>query len=106
MKYQATIDTDDFEDFEFFEDRDGDKYLRAVDKCTEVGDWLVLYFRESQEENESDKRYNRLFDALKYNWMINCEHDVRLTDKIDRCEAALITLKNLGFNLVNGEIEK
>lgn len=56
-------------------------------------------------EVDSEKRYTRLFDALKYNWIINCEHDDKLTDKIERCEAALTTLKNLGFNLVNGEVE-
>lgn len=54
---------------------------------------------------QSEKRYLSLFDALKYNWMINCEHNEKLTDKIERCEAALTTLKNLGFNLVTGEVE-
>ena len=57
-------------------------------------------------EQDSEKRYNRLFDALKFNWMINCEHDDKLTDKIERCEAALTTLHNLGFNLCTGEVEK
>lgn len=52
----------------------------------------------------SEKRYTRLFDALKFNWCINCEHDDKLTDKIERCEAALTVLKNLGFNLVTGEV--
>lgn len=54
---------------------------------------------------ESEQRYTRLFDALKINWCANCEHDDKLTDKIERCEAALTTLKNLGFNLVNGEVK-
>ena len=57
-------------------------------------------------EQDSEKRYVRLFDALKFNWMINCEHDYKLTDKIERCEAALTVLKNLGFNLCTGEVEK
>ena len=57
-------------------------------------------------ELDSEKRYTRLFDALKFNWCVNCEHDDKLTDKIERCEVALETLKNLGFNLVNGEVEK
>jgi hypothetical protein len=56
-------------------------------------------------EQDSEKRYTRLFDALKFNWCINCEHDDKLTDKIERCEATLTTLHNLGFNLVNGEVE-
>lgn len=57
------------------------------------------------KRQESEKRYTRLFDALKFSWMVNCEHDDKLTDKIERCEAALTTLKNLGFNLVSGEVE-
>ena len=54
----------------------------------------------------SDRQYERLFDALKYDWIVNCEHDDKLTDKIERCEAALTTLHNFGFNLVTGEVEK
>lgn len=57
-------------------------------------------------EQDSEKRYTRLFDALKFNWCVNCEHDDKLTDKIERCEDALTRLKNLGFNLVTGEMEK
>ena len=57
-------------------------------------------------EQDSEKRYTRLFDALKFNWCVNCEHDDKLTDKIERCEAALTTLHNFGFNLVTGEVEK
>lgn len=56
-------------------------------------------------EQDSEKRYVRLFDALKFNWCVNCEHDDKLTDKIERCEAALTTLHNFGFNLVTGEVE-
>lgn len=56
-------------------------------------------------EQDSEKRYTRLFDALNFNWCVNCDHDYKLTDKIERCETALTTLKNLGFNLVNGEVK-
>lgn len=56
--------------------------------------------------SDNDFVYDRLFSILKYQWAITCEHDDKLTDKIERCEAALITLKNLGFNLVTGEVEK
>lgn len=54
----------------------------------------------------SERQYTRLFDALKCHWILNCDHDDELTDKIERCEAALTTLKNLGFNLCTGEVEK
>lgn len=50
--------------------------------------------------------YDRLFSILKYQWAITCEHDDKLTDKIERCEAALTTLHNLGFNLCTGEVNK
>ena len=53
----------------------------------------------------SERQYTRLFDALKYHWILNCEHDYKLTDKIERCKAALTTLYNLGFNLCTGEVE-
>lgn len=56
--------------------------------------------------SNSERHYTRLFDSLKCNWALNCEHDDKLTDKIERCEAALTTLHNLGFNLVTGEVEK
>ena len=39
MKYIAVLDTDDFEDFEFFEDRNG-KYLHAVDANATNGEWI------------------------------------------------------------------
>lgn len=54
----------------------------------------------------SNRQYERLFDSLKFNWILNCEHDDKLTDKIERCEAALTTLRNLGFNLCTGEVNK
>lgn len=57
-----------------------------------------------EQSQESEKRYTRLFDALKFNWIVTCEHDDKLTDKIERCEAVLTTLHNLGFNLVTGEV--
>lgn len=50
----------------------------------------------------SEGQYKRLFDMLRCNWAINCDHDDRLTDKIERCEAALTTLHNLGFDLCTG----
>ena len=68
----------------------------SLDTCKSVIDLLT----------NSEAQYTRLFDALKFNWAINCEHDDALTDKIERCEAALTMLKNLGFNLVTGDVEK
>lgn len=54
----------------------------------------------------SERHYERLFDALKCHWVFNCEHDDKLTDKIERCQAALTTLYNLGFNLCTGDVNK
>lgn len=53
---------------------------------------------------ESEKRYTELFDVLKFNWIVNCDNDDKLTDKIERCESALTILHNLGFNLITGEV--
>lgn len=54
--------------------------------------------------SDNDFVYDRLFSILKYQWAITCEHDDKLTDKIERCKAALTTLYNLGFNLCTGEV--
>lgn len=49
MKYIATIDTDEFKDFEFFEDADG-KYLVARDAGAESDEWIALHFKEAESE--------------------------------------------------------
>lgn len=49
MKYIAVLDTDDFEDFEFFEDGNG-KYLHAVDANATNGEWIYLPFKVLEQE--------------------------------------------------------
>ena len=49
MKYKAIIETDDYKDFEFFEDGNG-KYLHAVDAAAENNEWIPLYFTECEQE--------------------------------------------------------
>lgn len=49
MKYVAVIDTDDYEDFEFFEDGNG-KYLHGIDAGSVNGEWICLYFKEAPKE--------------------------------------------------------
>lgn len=51
MKYVAVIDTDDFEDFGFFEDGNG-KYLHAIDEGSVDGEWICLYFKEAPKPME------------------------------------------------------
>jgi len=53
MKYIAVIDTDDFEDFGFFEDGNG-KYLHAIDEGSVDGEWICLYFKEAPELMKND----------------------------------------------------
>lgn len=53
MKYITIIDTDDFEDFEFFEDNNG-KYLHGIDACSVNGGWMPLYFTECEQESTLD----------------------------------------------------
>ena len=51
MKYIAVIDTDDYENFEFFEDGIG-KYMVGKDAgATSSGGWIPLYFREAPRIN-------------------------------------------------------
>lgn len=54
MKYKAIIETDDFEDFEFFEDKNG-KYLHAVDANATNGEWIYLPFKALEQEPILDK---------------------------------------------------
>lgn len=49
MKYKAIIDTDDFEDFEFYEDGNG-KYIHGIDAGSVNGEWIALYFIECKQE--------------------------------------------------------
>lgn len=42
MKYIAIIETDDFEDFEFFEDGNG-KYIHGIDAGAIDNEWIPLY---------------------------------------------------------------
>ena len=54
MKYKAIIETDDFEDFEFFEDGNG-KYIRGIDAGAVNNEWIVVYFTECKQESILDK---------------------------------------------------
>ena len=54
MKYKAIIETDEFEDFEFFEDGNG-KYIHGIDAGSVNGEWIALYFTECKQEPILDK---------------------------------------------------
>lgn len=54
MKYIAIIDTDDFEDFKFFEDGNG-KYLAVKDANAKPDEWVALQFTEYKVESEESK---------------------------------------------------
>lgn len=49
MKYKTVIETDDFEDFKFFEDGNG-KYIHGIDAGAENNEWIALYFTECEQE--------------------------------------------------------
>lgn len=51
MKYIAVLDTNDFEDFEFFEDGNG-KYLHAIDAGAINGEWIYLPFKPLEQESQ------------------------------------------------------
>ena len=75
MKYKAVIETDEFEDFEFFEDGNG-KYIHGIDAGSVNGEWIALYFTECKQEPVLDKlraeiepkcdRINSLASVLPY----------------------------------------
>lgn len=54
MKYKAIIETNDYKDFEFFEDGNG-KYIHGIDAGAVNSEWIALYFTEVEQENILDK---------------------------------------------------
>ena len=54
MKYEVVIETDDYEDFEFFEDGNG-KYIHGIDAGAVNNEWIALYFKECKQESILDK---------------------------------------------------
>ena len=54
MKYRAVIETDGYEDFEFFEDGNG-KYIHGIDAGSQNNEWIALYFTECEQESVLDK---------------------------------------------------
>ena len=54
MKYKAIIETDDYKNFEFFEDGNG-KYIHGIDAGAVNNEWIALYFTECEQEPVLDK---------------------------------------------------
>lgn len=63
MKYKAVIETDEYEDFEFFEDGNG-KYIRGIDAGSQNNEWIALYFTECEQESVLDKIRAEIEDML------------------------------------------
>lgn len=49
MKYIAVLDTDEIEDFAFFEDGK-EKYLHGIDANSVNGEWIYLPFKPLEQE--------------------------------------------------------
>ena len=49
MKYKAIIETDDYKDFEFYQDGIG-KFLVVKDAGAVNNEWIPLYFTECEQE--------------------------------------------------------
>lgn len=65
MKYKAIIETDDFEDFEFYEDGNG-KYMIVYDSTgVKNSGWIPLYFTECENEPDKDVEYEKDLNKLK-----------------------------------------
>ena len=93
MKYKAIIETDDFEDFEFFEDGNG-KYIRGIDAGAVNNEWIVVYFTECKQEPVLDKMRAEI---IKY------EGDCRLSvDEYPSCKQCTDNV----FETIYGIIDK
>lgn len=65
MKYKTIIETDDFEDFEFFEDGNG-KYIHGIDAGSVNGEWIALYFIECEQEPTGHWIDREVYDADRW----------------------------------------
>ena len=72
MKYKAVIETDDIENFEFFEDGNG-KYLRGIDAGAVNNEWIALYFTECKQEPVLDKIIAEIEEHVKINQCLNTD---------------------------------
>lgn len=64
MKYKAIIETDNYKDFEFFEDGNG-KYIHGIDANAANNEWIPVYFTECEQESVLDKIKSEITDCLK-----------------------------------------
>ncbi len=72
MRYMAIIETDDFEDFEFFEDGIG-KYMVGKDAgAAAIGGWIPLYFKECEKEPDKIRTDTSSADGAREDFV----HDV------------------------------
>jgi hypothetical protein len=69
MKYIAVLDTDDFKDFEFFEDGNG-KYLHAIDASAINGEWIYLPFKPLVEQEQQTFKW--CTDCKEYDQEKHC----------------------------------
>ena len=81
MKYIAVLDTDDYEDFEFFEDGK-EKYLHVVDANAENGEWIYLPFRPLEQE------------PIPY--LMHKELDIPISECQKACDVAIEYLRSQG----------
>ena len=69
MKYIAVLDTDEIEDFDFFEDGK-EKYLHAIDANSVNGEWIYLPFKPLEHEDLGVDCISRadVLKLMKDNW--------------------------------------
>ena len=87
MKYIAILDTDDIEDFAFFEDGK-EKYLHAIDANSENGEWIYLPFKPLEQKPILDKIKNEVrqtrkmyLDMNDIDWLNGCDYVLSVIDK-------------------------
>ena len=97
MKYEAVIETDDYEDFEFFEDGNG-KYIHGIDAGAVNNEWIALYFTEVEQENILDKiraEIEHLPTNTRTNWDGCCpDIDYPEIEFVDVSKAGLLEIIN------------
>lgn len=88
MKYIAILDTDEYEDFDFFKDENGE-YLRALDAGAVNGEWIYLPFKPLAQESRKD---NMQPDSCENHTAIPIEEIEKAKEEISKsCYKACIT---------------
>jgi len=96
MKYEAVIETNDYKDFEFFEDGSG-KYIHGIDAGAVNNEWIALYFKECNQESILDKIRAEIEQKIEQEEFARSvfRHEEKDTVKAEQCTGSIMAYNNV-----------